>query len=175
MTEVRYPVQQPPQPLNWFFMMVTLVLMTVVVGFVFLIAFAILGSDIGGRVTGVENDIKKVIEDQQAAWNRGDLDGFMAGYSKKRLLYISGTKTITSWDALREHYAKSYQTEGAKMGKLTFEKLEVKLANGQQADATGNWKVTDAAKNGSGSFTLMLQHEPEGWKVVVDHTTSDAP
>jgi hypothetical protein len=26
--------------------------------------------------------IRKVIEDQQAAWNRQDLDGFMAGYWK---------------------------------------------------------------------------------------------
>ena len=35
--------------------------------------------------------IRKVIEDQQAAWNRQDLEGFMAGYwNSPELTFFSG-------------------------------------------------------------------------------------
>ena len=44
--------------------------------------------------------IRKVIEEQQAAWNRQDLEGFMAGYWKSaELTFFSGAHESTGWQA----------------------------------------------------------------------------
>ena len=50
---------------------------------------------------------------QVAAWNRGDLDGFMAGYWKSPdlVFFSNGTRT-RGWQATLERYQKRYQAEG---------------------------------------------------------------
>ena len=39
----------------------------------------------------IESDILRVMDDQTAAWNRGDIDGFMLGYwNSENLVFVSG-------------------------------------------------------------------------------------
>lgn len=39
----------------------------------------------------VEEEIRKVIQDQADAWNRGDIEGYMRGYwNSEETLFISG-------------------------------------------------------------------------------------
>src|SRR2546421_108695 len=65
--------------------------------------------------------IQQVLDDQAAAWNKGDLEGFMKGYWKSdRLTFFSGDKKTGGWQATLERYRKKYQGEGKEMGRLTF-------------------------------------------------------
>src|SRR5438105_10690712 len=72
-----------------------------------------------------EAAIRKVLDDQAAAWNKGDLEAFMAGYWKSpNLTFTSGNNKTKGWDATLERYKKRYQGEGKEMGKLTFSEVE---------------------------------------------------
>ena len=73
----------------------------------------------------VEQDRKAilaVLEAQAAAWNKGDLIGFMKGYLQSdQLSFFSGNTKTHGWKATLERYQKKYQGEGKEMGKLAFE------------------------------------------------------
>jgi ketosteroid isomerase-like protein len=118
-----------------------------------------------------ESAIRAVLDAQAAAWNRGDLPGFMDGYwHSPELTFYSGSGVTSGWDATLARYQKRYQSGGNEMGKLDFSQLEIHPA-GEMAWVGGRWhlKMPDGSDRG-GVFTLVFRKLPEGWKIVHDHT-----
>ncbi len=116
--------------------------------------------------------IRKVLEDQDAAWNKGDLEGFMAGYSKSQdLTFFSGPTKTSGWKATLERYQKKYQSEGNEMGKLTFSELEIEILGPDSAFVRGRWQLVRSKDKPGGLFTLIFKRTPEGWRIVHDHTS----
>src|SRR6516164_5549286 len=75
-----------------------------------------LRSDPPPAPTEAEKAIRKVLGDQVAAWNKGDLEGFMAGYwQSDDLSFYSGKDKTKGWKATLERYRKKYQGEGREM------------------------------------------------------------
>src|SRR5437868_3067751 len=65
--------------------------------------------------------IRAVLEKQVAAWNRGDLEGYMDGYWRSPdLEFYGGDKVTLGWDATLARYRARYQGEGKEMGTLAF-------------------------------------------------------
>jgi ketosteroid isomerase-like protein len=117
--------------------------------------------------------VTKVLEDQAIAWNKGDLDGFMAGYwMSENLTFSSGRNVRKGWKATFDDFRERYQAEGKEMGKLTFSELDVNLLDSQNALVRGRWKVVQTQKSLDGLFTLWLHKEPEGWRIRADHTSA---
>lgn len=120
--------------------------------------------------------IRSVLEAQQAAWNRGDLEGYMAGYLHgDALVFTSGGKIRRGWQDAHDHYQARYGNDRAGMGQLGFEILEIDPVGDGAAVVLGRWKLTGTAHAGGGVFTLVVEHRPEGWRIVHDHTSVDAP
>jgi beta-aspartyl-peptidase (threonine type) len=116
--------------------------------------------------------VRKVLADQVVAWNKGDLDGFMAGYwNDERMTYISGSKSVRGWKALRDRYRSAYQGEGKEMGKLSFTDLDSEAVGPAAVLVRGKWEVTAGKETVGGWFTLLFRKMPEGWKVTHDHTS----
>jgi beta-aspartyl-peptidase (threonine type) len=125
-----------------------------------------------GGMSEAGDKARLVLEQQVEAWNRGDLDGFMAGYwNDEGLFYISGGKSVQGWNALKERYAKAYQGEGKEMGKLKFDELHVEPLGADAALVRGKWEVTTSKETVDGWFTLVFRKFPDGWKIVHDHTS----
>jgi ketosteroid isomerase-like protein len=119
-----------------------------------------------------EAAIRALLVDQTAAWNRGDIDGFMAGYWKSdETEFVSAEGMSRGWQALLERYKRSYPDRKA-MGTLSFSNLEVRVECPTSAYAIGEYHLQREKDNPSGIFTLNLRKFPEGWRVVVDHTTA---
>jgi beta-aspartyl-peptidase (threonine type) len=117
--------------------------------------------------------IRKVLDMQAAAWNKGDLEAFMTGYWKSPdLMFFSGKDKTCGWEATLKRYRKKYQSEGRKMGKLTFRELEIEVLGPTSAWVRGRWKVVLDKETPSGLFTLILKKMPEGWRIVHDHTSA---
>jgi beta-aspartyl-peptidase (threonine type) len=116
-------------------------------------------------------DPRSLLDAQVAAWNKKDLDGFMAGYWKSPALTFFGGKEVTKgWQATLDRYRKKYQSEGKEMGTLSFSDLEIQIF-GEAATATGRWHLTFSdGKTAEGLFTLILKKLPEGWRIVHDHS-----
>ena len=66
-----------------------------------------------------------MLDAQVAAWNRGDIDGFMSGYRRSDdTTFVSGDTVTRGWQTVRDRYAKKYDSR-AKMGTLTFSGLTI--------------------------------------------------
>ena len=117
--------------------------------------------------------IRKVLDDQVAAWNKGDLKGFMAGYwQSPELSFFSGKDKTRGWQATLERYQRRYQAEGKEMGKLTFRELEIEVLGPESAWVRGRWQLVLSKDTVGGLFTLIFRKFPEGWRIVHDHTSS---
>ena len=137
-----------------------------------LLALLLTSADL--RADGAEDAaVRKVLADQVEAWNRGDLEAFMAGYWKSdRLTFTSGDKQTKGWQATLDRYRQRYQAEGKEMGKLAFEGLDVEVLGADHALVRGRFRLRLGQESPTGLFTLILRRFPEGWRIVHDHTSS---
>jgi ketosteroid isomerase-like protein len=119
----------------------------------------------------IQNDIRKVMDDQSAAWNRGDIDGFMAGYwASDKLVFVSGENVTRGWQQTLDRYKKSYNTR-EKMGVLRFSDLEFTVLSKDAAVVLGSWELTRANDKPHGKFTLTFRKFKTGWRIIMDHTS----
>lgn len=119
--------------------------------------------------------IRHVLQSQVDAWNRHDLDGFMAGYSRSPdLTFFSGTTETKGWEPTLARYRKNYQAEGRSMGTLSFSDLQVEVLGPNAAFVRGRFQlVMPDGKQPHGLFTLVFRKFPEGWRIIHDHTCAD--
>ncbi len=120
--------------------------------------------------------VEAVLTTQQAAWNRGDLDAYMAGYARiPELVFTSGGNLRRGWDETHRKYREKYGQDPSTMGRLSFEILGVQPLGADGAVVLGRWRLDDTPQAGGGIFSVVLERRPEGWRVVHDHTSSDPP
>jgi beta-aspartyl-peptidase (threonine type) len=119
-----------------------------------------------------EDAVRQVLDAQVAAWNRGDLDAFMAGYwQSPELTFFSGPDRTSGWQATLERYRKRYQSEGKEMGRLTFSDVNVEMLGPDAALVRGGWRVEQSKETLGGLFTLIFRRTLDGWRIVHDHTS----
>lgn len=120
--------------------------------------------------------VRGVLTAQQAAWNRGDLDGFMAGYAHDPgLVFTSGGKVRHGWQETYDKYRAKYGGAPSTMGHLAFEVLSVQALGADGAIVLGHWQLTDTPVAAGGIFSVALARTPAGWRVVHDHTSVETP
>lgn len=118
--------------------------------------------------------IRALLDDQTAAWNRGDVEAFMAGYWKSEETEFVGANGVSrGWQALMERYRKNYPDRKA-MGQLSFPNLEIHVVCPDAAYAIGQFKLERENDRPTGFFTLNFRKFAEGWRIVADHTTASA-
>lgn len=117
--------------------------------------------------------VRAVLDAQVAAWNRGDVDGFMDGYEQSDgIIFISGDDVTRGWQTVLERYQMSYDTR-EKMGTLVFTELEIKPLSPFYTQAIGHWQLTRPdASSPHGRFTLLFRRTIKGWRIVHDHTST---
>ena len=118
--------------------------------------------------------IESVLHTQQDAWNRGDLNAFMAGYwNSPELTFFSGAKEHDGWQAALDRYRTAYAGPGHEMGKLEFSGLRIEILAPDAAFVRGAWKLTMTdGKTPHGLFTLVFRKFGDGWKIIHDHTSA---
>jgi ketosteroid isomerase-like protein len=135
--------------------------------------------DGAAQAQAVPAQIESVLEAQVAAWNRGDIPGFMHGYDASPDTTFVGTEVEHGYDAILERYQRKFSTR-AQMGTLRFSDLETRLLSGTVATTTGRFELTfspipdssaPAPPPKSGIFSLVWVRRPAGWRIVLDHTS----
>lgn len=123
--------------------------------------------------TGVEGQIKSLLEMQSEAWNRGDLDQFMSAYQKsEQISYTSSGEITWGYQAIADRYKGKYKPHDAKMGTLRFSELKVSPLGKTSAYCIGRWHLKKEDKSELGGvFTLVLIKDGKNWKIVHDHTS----
>jgi len=148
-----------------------------------LAAFLLASANISA-LSSTDTEVRAVIQAQQDAWNRGDIDGFMTGYARglrqsgsdrrsgsDSTTFVSEDTITRGWQTVRDRYKKKY-SDREKMGTLTFSDLEIISLSRDAAIALGRWKLKRAKDTPHGRFTLIFRRLPEGWRIVHDHTSA---
>jgi len=119
--------------------------------------------------------VLKVLEQQQAAWNRHNLEAFMDGYwHTDDLTFFSGAHETSGWQAALDRYKKAYTGDGKEMGKLEFANVRVEMLGPDAAFVRGEFHLTMSdGKAPHGLFTLVFRKFPEGWKIIHDHSAGE--
>lgn len=119
--------------------------------------------------------VRAVLDEQVAAWNRGDVEAFMDGYARSaETTFVSGATVVRGWQTVLERYRKNYGSR-EKMGTLAFSELEIQLLAPESALVLGRWQLTRADDSPHGRFTLVLRRTAPGWRIVHDHTSAAPP
>lgn len=123
--------------------------------------------------------IRQVLEQQQGAWNRGDVAQFMHGYKDSPDTTFVGSSVRKGYRAILDSYRKHYAGK-AQMGRLTFSELDVRLLPGaggevRYAAVTGRFHL-DRSEHGEaarddGVFSLLWEKTAAGWKIILDHSS----
>jgi beta-aspartyl-peptidase (threonine type) len=117
-------------------------------------------------------EIRKVLDAQAAAWSKGDLEGYMDGYARSPdTLFLGGASITRGFDEVLERYKRKYTPQN--MGKLAFTDLELTTLGSDGALVTGRWQLTREKDAPKGLFTVLLRKRPEGWRIVVDHSSTE--
>jgi uncharacterized protein (TIGR02246 family) len=115
--------------------------------------------------------ITAVLHAQESAWNRGDVDAFLAGYWHSPELTFSGSSGVArGWDGVLARYKKNYPDKAA-MGQLDFSELESRFLGPDAALVLGRWHLKRENDDLGGVFSLVWQRFPDGWKIIHDHTS----
>jgi len=123
--------------------------------------------------------IRAAIAAQADAWNRADIPAFMRSYENSPETTFIGAHLAKGFEPILERYTKGYSTK-EQMGTLTFSNLDVRLLPGscgavEYAVVTGNFHLErtahGAAAKDDGIFSLVWRKGPQGWKIILDHTS----
>ena len=116
--------------------------------------------------------IRTVLDAQAAAWNRGDIEGYMNGYDRSpKTEFVGGDSITRGWQEVLDRYKKRYDTR-EKMGTLTFSDLEITMLSKDAALVLGRWRLKRANDEPHGTFTLLFRKRKAGWRIVHDHSSS---
>ncbi len=116
--------------------------------------------------------VRAVLESQEQAWNRGDLEGYMAGYLRSdSLRFASGGRVRYGWQATLGAYRRGYPDREA-MGELSFDEVRITLLSDTTAMVFGHWRLERNEDHPEGLFTLIFRKTEGGWRIIHDHTSS---
>ena len=114
-----------------------------------------------------------LLGESAAAWNAGDLDGFLYWYRRgPTTTYIGSSGLLHGWDAIRARYAPTFEPDAAR-DSLRFEDLETRpLAPGLGLATARYVLFLGDSITSEGVFTLVLEETAEGWRIIHDHSSA---
>ena len=117
-----------------------------------------------------KDEIISIMKSQEDAWNKGQLEQYMAGYWQSEKLQFVGKNGIKyGWQATLDNYQQSYPTKEA-MGQLKFDILTIETTT-QTAFVLGKWTLQKEKQDVTGFYTLYWKKINDQWKIIIDHSS----
>lgn len=116
--------------------------------------------------------IRAVLDAQVAAWNRGDIEGFMDGYERSdKTVFVGGDNVTRGWQTVLDRYKRNYDTR-EKMGTLSFSDVEIISVGKDSALVLMRWHLKRAKDEPHGRSTLIMRRTKQGWRIMHDHSSA---
>lgn len=134
------------------------------------------GGDARADEPDFRTQVSQILDVQAAAWNAGDLDGFMSSYDlSPETSYIGSSGLITGFEGIRGRYAPLFGP-GAERDSLHFTDLSVRELDPRFGVATARYVLTrDGRTVSTGPFTLVMMRVEGTWVIVHDQSAADPP
>jgi ketosteroid isomerase-like protein len=134
-------------------------------------AFALFSLVLSQAQSNDEMAVRKILNDQSAAWNRGDIESFMKGYWENDSLMFIGKSGITyGWSKTLANYKRNYP-DTLSMGKLAFTIISVRALSAEYYHVIGKWHLQRSIGNLEGHFTLLFRKINGEWMIIADHSS----
>lgn len=123
------------------------------------------------QTDNMRSAIEKIMHEQELAWNKGDIDGFMLSYWNNDSLKFIGKNGIKyGWKNTLDNYKKSYPDK-ATMGELAFSIISVEQLSENSCYVIGKWNLKREKGDIGGYYTLLWKKINDKWVIVIDHTS----
>jgi ketosteroid isomerase-like protein len=127
-----------------------------------------------GRIdAGVQQQLEAAMHESAAAWNRGDVDTFLAAYEDAQTTAFMGPQITYGIPDIKARYLRSYFKDGRPKAQLTYDDLKYRPLGADYVLMTGRWHLADpeTGKKQDGYYSLLWEKTPSGWKIIHDHSS----
>jgi ketosteroid isomerase-like protein len=108
----------------------------------------------------------------EAAWNRGDFRGYMAGFENPGVVFVSGGKFQEGWQGTLDHYVRDYGGSAERRGKLHFYNMKVDVLAPDAAMLVGQYRLERGARVTEGVNTRLFRKIRGRWLISVNHVSA---
>ncbi len=118
-------------------------------------------------------EVVKIVLAQEASWNRGDLEGFIARFKDDPDTQAVLGARARGMAAIRMAFRINYPNRDA-MGALDYSDVEARELGDNYCLATGKYHVERSKKAGGaadGTFTEVFEKTAAGWQIIFSETT----
>ncbi len=116
--------------------------------------------------------IFRVIDRMEVAWNRGDFRGYMAGFKKPDVIFISGGKFQAGWQGTLDHYIRDYGGSPERRGKLHFYNMKVDMLAPDAAMLIGQYRLVRGTRVTEGVNTRLFKKVHGQWLITMNHVSA---
>src|SRR5258708_1508279 len=123
----------------------------------------------------LSGEIKAVVDCSMAAWNAGDLEGFLGCYENSpHTSYLTSDQIVVGYAEIEKLYAERFATvSAARRGMLSMSLSRVVPLGAEHSLAIGRYLLSRDESNGGpgdGVFSSVLRRTPAGWGHAPGHT-----
>jgi uncharacterized protein (TIGR02246 family) len=120
-------------------------------------------------------EIRTVIANMEAAWNRGDFAGYMEGFWNPGVIFVSGGRFQDGWQGTLDHYVRDYGGAPERRGNLHFEIVSIELYAPDAALLISNYQLRRPERPQTGINTRLMRKIDGRWVIAMNHVSSYDP
>lgn len=119
--------------------------------------------------------ILDVIARMQAAWNRGDFRGYMAGFANPDVIFVSKGRFQRDWQGTLDHYVRDYGGSPERRGTLRFFDIRIVMLAPDAAQLISRYRLDRPKDPQDGINTRLMRKRNGRWVIWLNHVSSIEP
>lgn len=119
-----------------------------------------------------ERAIRQVIANMEAAWNRGDFRGYMAGFKNPDVVFVSRGEFQRDWQGTLDHYVRDYGGDPARRGRLHFRDIRIEMLGPDAAQLISRYRLEGGGRPQDGINTRLMRKVEGRWVIALNHVSS---
>src|SRR5690242_2651518 len=116
--------------------------------------------------------ILSTISRMEAAWNRGDFRGYMAGFKNPDVVFVSGGKFQAGWQGTLDHYIRDYGGSAERRGQLHFYNMKVDILAPDAAMLVDQYRLVRGERVSEGVNTRLFRKIRGRWLITMNHVSA---
>ena len=118
-----------------------------------------------------EAEIRSVIADMEAAWNRSDFNGYMRGFLNPGVVFVSRGQFQDDWQGTLDHYIRDYGGSPERRGTLHFYDIKVEMLADDAAQLISRYHLDRAEVPQYGINTRLMRRVGGRWVIALNHVS----
>lgn len=122
-----------------------------------------------------KQEIRTLIARMEAAWNRGDFEGYMEGFQKPDVVFVSRGRFQRDWQGTLDHYVRDYGGSPERRGTLRFSDIRIEMLAPDAAQLISRYRLDRPVDPQDGINTRLMRKIDGRWVIALNHVSSREP